>query len=156
MGRIDKNVGHVLSMDFATASRSVMTPESQLKVYNHYNPTNNKLEILNDGRDVCGMRTTQSNMGDPVIKVRLEGNCFGLEICNQADEIINLFAHEKAHIDQCKSIGFQRYEKLSRGERETFAVRSQMSEPSWWKTRNVFRNVFIEYGGKYGLYIYAQ
>ncbi len=156
MGRIDKNVGYVLSTDFATASQKEMSPESQLNVYKHYNPTNYELKNLDNGGKTFGMRTTQSNMEDPVIKIRVKGNSLGIKVCNNAEEIKNLFAHEKGHIQQCQTIGFSVYKQLTKSEQEAYAVRAQMSDPSWEKTRQSFKKSFIEYGKKYGLYILSK
>ena len=156
MGRIDKNVGYVLSTDFATASHTDMSVESQLLVYQHYNPTNYNIENLNNDGKTWGMRTTQSNMESPVIKIRLNGNSTGLEICNNAEEIKNLYAHEKGHIQQCQSIGFSAYKQLTKNNQETHAVRTQMSDPSWEKTRHSFKKSFMEYGKKHGLYILSN
>ena len=156
MGRIDKNVGYVLSTDFATASQTDMSVESQLLVYQHYNPTNYNIENLNNEGNNWGMRTTQSNRECPVIKIRLKGNSTGLEICNNAEEIKNLFAHEKGHIQQCQTIGFSSYKQLTKNDQETYAVRTQMSDPSWGKTRQSFKKSFIEYGKKHGLYILSN
>ena len=154
VGQIEYAIGHVLSIDFSSASNSGMSIESQLKVYEHYNPTNFSLENLDNGGKSWGMRTTQSNLTDPVIKIRLLGNSLGIKACNNAEEIKNLFDHEKGHINQCQMLGFSSYSQLTKNEQEQYAVKSQMNSPSWGKTSQSFKDSFIDYGKKHGLYIF--
>ena len=152
-GKIDHWIGYVLSSDFATETRNGMSTEAQLAVYNHYNPTNYNLIDLNSGSGSWGMRTTQQAHSNPVIKIRLEGNSTGLEVCNHSNEIRNLFSHEKAHIDQCQQIGFDQYKQLPLCQQEFFAISSQMADPTWNKTRQEYQNALLKYGEKFGLYI---
>ena len=152
-GKINHQVGYVLSSDFATETRNGMSTEAQLAVYNHYNPKDYNLMDLNSGSASCGMRTTQQAKSVPIIKIRLEGNSAGIEVCNHSNEIRNLFSHEKAHIDQCQQIGFDKYKQLLLCQQEIFAIRSQMADPTWQKTRQEYQNAIIEYGKNFGLYI---
>jgi len=152
-GKIDHWVGYALSSDFATETRNGMSTDAQLAVYNHYNPTDYNLVELNSEKDSWGMRTTQQKYNDPLIKIRLYGNSIGLEVCNHSNEIRNLFFHEKGHIDQCQSIGFNKYRQISTNRQEVYAVKAQMTDQTWILTRQEYQAGFIKYGAKHGLYI---
>ena len=152
-GKIDHWVGYALSSDFATETRNGMSTDAQLAVYNHYNPTDYNLVELNSGKDSWGMRTTQQKHNDPLIKIRLYGNSIGLEVCNHSNEIRNLFFHEKGHIDQCQSIGFDKYRQISTNRQEVYAVKAQMTDQTWILTRQEYQAGLIKYGAKHGLYI---
>ena len=151
-GKIDHYVGFVLSTSFSQKSREGMSVESQLEVYNHYNLTRKKLVNLENNGESWGMRTYIEKGRDPVVKIRLEGNSReSIAVCDYADEIINLFAHENGHISQYNELGFDKYCQLSKNEREQNAVRTQMRHFSWTATRQKFKEAFIEYGEEYGL-----
>ena len=105
-GKIDHDVGCDVSVAFSIASRHGMDKEAQLLVYNHYNPTDYKLEDLDNGGKSWGMRSHFEYGKEPVIQIRLDGNSkVGVATCDYADEIRNLFVHEKNHIKLYETIG---------------------------------------------------
>ncbi len=142
-GTINHEIGEKISYEFSEASE-LMTESAQLRVYQHYNITKCNLEKLDDKENKAGMRTHFEKGKAPIIRIRLENNRKEElhSICDYADEIINLFAHEKGHITQCNKLGFDNYYKLTTDEQEQYAIRAQMKQSSWRKTRPWFQEYF--------------
>jgi hypothetical protein len=148
---LDHGFANQLSTAFSDASKN-MTEESQLGVYQHYNPTECELYSLKpDGH--YGMRSQFEPGKKPIIGVRLEGNASGIKVCDYADEIISSFAHEKGHVDLYWELGgdVSKYKAISKDVREQIAVKAEMSNPSWDGTREVYKKDARRYGEKYGL-----
>ncbi len=148
---LDHDFANRLSTAFSDASKN-MTEESQLGVYQHYNPTECELYSLKpDGH--YGMRSQFEPGKKPIIGVRLEGNASGIKVCDYADEIISSFAHEKGHVDLYWELGgdVSKYKAISKDVREQIAVKAEMSNPSWRETREVYKKDARRYGEKYGL-----
>ena len=150
-GRIDHNVGNIVSRSFSDAFKKGMPENALLNVYQHYNPTKHKLENLDDGKGSFGMRSHFEPNKEPIILIRLKGNSSGIKVCDYADEIINLFVHEKAHIDQFQSLGHLKYQLLDYDLREQHAIKEQIIDPSWKHTRENYRQATINYGKKHGM-----
>jgi len=150
-GKVSHDEAFLLSFSFSEASLHGMSEKAQLLVYQHYSLTNCRLEKLESDGESYGMRSHFEPNKEPIIQIRLKGNCMGLKVCDYVDEITNLFAHEKGHIDYYQEIGHENYQKTSLGDREKVAVKAQMDDPSWNGTREKFKQDFLLYGEKYGL-----
>ena len=152
-GLIEHDVGFSASMSFSDAGSRGMSIDAQLSVYQHYNPTNNNLENLDNNGESYGMRSHFVPDADPVIQIRLEGNRNGIKVCDYADEIKNLFAHEKGHIDHYYRIGHAKYQSTSYKEREKIALDVQTKDPTWRNVHDDFKQDIIKYGKKNGVTI---
>ena len=158
MGRIDKNVGYVLSTDFATASQKEMSEESQLLVYQHYNPTEYKVEAAPSHEKkskYSGMITIigcEDKKTDKAyvthLYIKLEENrtpnSHGESLCNNADEIVNSFVHERDHIIRGLKMGYSMWAQMNstkEGKKniEKSAILSQRNHQSWNGCRMGFK-----------------
>lgn len=82
-----------------------------------------------------------------VLNVKIYGNRF-YKICDNADEIINVFVHEKDHIEKARTWGYDTYlEKKTSNPRaiEESAVSAQRKRPSWNETSVEFRKRVEDY-----------
>ena len=149
-GNVDHDGASLVSHPFSEES-AYMSTEAQLAIYQHYNPTEYKLYNLENNGVSYGMRSEFKYKKAPVIYVRLEGNASGIKVCDYADEIKTLFAHEKGHIDHYLEVGHKRYSATSKDVREQIAVEAEMNSSSWSGTREVFKRDTRQYGEKYGL-----
>ena len=158
MGRIDKNVGYVLSTDFATASQKEMSEESQLLVYQHYNPTEYKVEAAPSHEKkskYSGMITKigcEDKKTDKAyvthLYIKLEENrtpnSHGESLCDNADEIVNSFVHERDHIIRGLKMGYSMWAQMNstkEGKKniEKSAILSQRNHQSWNGCRMGFK-----------------
>ena len=149
-GNVDHDGASLVSHPFSEES-AYMSTEAQLAVYQHYNPTEYKLDNLENNGVSYGMRSVFEYKKAPVIFVRLEGNASGIKVCDYADEIKTLFAHEKGHIDYYLKVGHEKYSATSKDVREQIAVEAEMNSSSWSGTREVYKRDTRQYGEKYGL-----
>ena len=152
-GNVDHDLAYAMSKPFSDVS-GYMSTDAQLSVYQHYNPTEYRLENYEeDDGSSYGMRSRFERDKDPVIRIHLKGNASLIKICDYADEIISTFAHEKGHIDLYLNVGFSEYVETSVDIREQIAIKAEMSNPSWNGTREVYKQDAIKYGRKFGLKI---
>ena len=149
-GNVDHDGASLVSHPFSEES-AYMSTEAQLAVYQHYNPTEYKLDNLENNGVSYGMRSVFEYKKAPVIFVRLEGNASGIKVCDYADEIKTLFAHEKGHIDYYLKVGHEKYSATSKDVREQIAVEAEMNSSSWSGTREVYKRDTRQYWEKYGL-----
>ena len=149
-GNVNHDDANFASHPFSEES-AYMSTEAQLAVYQHYNPTEYKLDNLENNGVSYGMRSVCEYKKAPVIFVRLEGNASGIKVCDYADEIKTLFAHEKGHIDYYLKVGHEKYSATSKDVREQIAVEAEMNSSSWSGTREVYKRDTRQYGEKYGL-----
>ena len=145
-GVINHTVGFENSKSFSSAHVS-MSSESQLEVYQHYNPTKCKLYATSSKRypGSFGMVTKTKN-GISKIGVFLEDNFKGIVVANHANEITNMFIHEKQHVIDHKKKAF-----VFDYEYEESALRAQFRHDSWSKCRPEFRHGVTNYGRKESL-----
>ena len=149
-GRIDYESGNMLSTSFSSAGVT-MSEQSQLNVYEHYNITGCRLEVLQENGESSGMRTTFVYGKKPVVKIRLKGNRQKpFYVSDHAYEIISLFAHEKGHIKLYNALGHLKYQTLSEDVQEQAAMKAQISDPSWEKTSDIFKKKLVGYGKDFG------
>lgn len=152
-GNVDHDLAYAMSKPFSDVSGD-MSPDAQLSVYQHYNPTKYRIESYEeDDGSSYGMRSRFERDKDPIIRIYLKGNASLIRICDYADEIISTFAHEKGHIDHYLNVGFSKYVETSVDIREQIAIKAEMSNPSWNGTREVYKQDALKYGRKYGLKI---
>ena len=150
---IDHATGNANSTDHSKAN---LSEESSLKVYDHYNPTDLKIE--KDARDNGKTGGLAFNHGEKggvkftKMKVRIDGNNY-TGIADHANEITNLFVHEEKHYDDYKSLGSstKAFIGLGKNVTEPRAISTQMNHPSFSKTRKIFREAAVNYGKKFGM-----
>ena len=151
-GNVDHDLAYAMSKPFSDVSGDMST-DAQLSVYQHYNPTEIILSALpgeNKDSRTGGMQTTINKVNDETIiglNVKIYGNRF-YKICDNADEIINLFVHENDHIEKARTWGYDTYlEKKTSNPKaiEESAVSAQRNHPSWNGTSVEFRKRVEDY-----------
>jgi RHS repeat-associated protein len=138
------------NIESVALSESDMNTQQQLSVYQHYNPTDLPLQASNDDPgNKWGMSFSRKE-GKLSINIRLEGNKNN-KVSDNANEIINLFSHEKQHYSDFKTMGANAFISWSENSREQSAIKTQMQHPSWGKTRPSFQSGMKRYGERYGM-----
>ena len=150
---IEHDEGYMLSYKFSAASKNGMSEEAQLKVYQHYNPTKEKLLAHpDDGDRYAGMTTSVTGNNKILgIKIKLKENCSGIKIADHANEIRCIFEHEKGHVDMFYELGYERYRNTPKADREEYAIKSEISSPYWNLVRPEYRQATIKYASKFGI-----
>lgn len=92
---IAHEVGNSESKDHSTSGISA---NASLSIYQHYNPTNRTLEAAPKKIDNNGGMAHAPGIVEPTILIKLEGNKKA-GISNHANQITNIFVHEKQHDD---------------------------------------------------------
>ena len=129
-----------------------MSVDAQLSVYNHYNTTGYSVVKSSENNSSTAFRTvvgydSKKETTTIRLEVFLETNV-RKKICDNADEIINSYIHEGDHIEKAKTFGYHEYKKLQENnlkELEQSALNAQMSDPTWFRTRNFFKRGVINY-----------
>ena len=133
-------------------SESNISEESSLNIYNYYNPT--ELKIITDkNSEAWGMSFSVDEVNGEIkecIKIKMEGNKKG-KVADNANEIINLFIHEKKHYNDYKEAGIDAYKAMGKSRREQRAVNTQMEHISFKETRGFFQKAIKAYGAEHGL-----
>jgi RHS repeat-associated protein len=162
-GQIDHDIGLSLSISFSDASRQGMGINAQLRVYEHYNPTKYKVEDIPPEKNTPypGMRTevgcADKSSGKAVVThlyIKLERNrslngC-SEALCDNADEIVNAFVHEKDHIKRALEMGYYKWRdtvSTPEGHKdiEESAIAAQRAHDSWNGCRNSFKEGIRNY-----------
>jgi RHS repeat-associated protein len=121
-----------------------------LNVYDHYNPTGVKLNIIDDGNG--GMQYSTNLLGDKSkINIRT-GKNFELQLSDHANEIVNMFSHEESHHNDYLS-DKNRYFTMHVYTAETTAIALQMQHPSFPKTRDDYRKWVGKNWMRYGPFV---
>jgi len=147
---IDHETGKALSTDFSKAS---MTKQATLDVYDHYNPTDLKLAAAEKEDGSGGMKFSAESKNGVVeqeIKVKIEGNK-DTKIADHANEIVNVFVHEKNHYDESKSAGLNAYQRTPSSIREQRAISTQINHSTFNSTRTSYQNAVRIYGIQNGM-----
>lgn len=129
-----------------------MSDKAQLNIYGHYNETGVPLiamkrgigEYLDDGINI-GMTTFGSGKNVNRIEVRLDGNK-NAKVFDHANEIKNIFSHEGQHVKDIRNGVI-----YSREQAEQRAILTQMSHPTFLRTRPIFQNTVMKYGIRFGM-----
>ena len=123
-GRVSHDDACVLSHSFSEASSRGMSEKAQLSVYQHYNLTSYSVEPLPEeethpqGR---GMSTliTKADEDKAMVEhlyVKLGANrtpnINGEALCDNADEIVSCFVHERNHIRRAIRMGYREWLRL--------------------------------------------
>jgi hypothetical protein len=77
------------------------------------------------------------------MSVRVDGNKHH-NVSDNANHIINIFAHENQHYSDFRAMGFDAYNRMGSRERERRAFNAQMQHESWNKTNPGFRREIRE------------
>jgi len=144
---IDNKVGNENSVAF---SESDLQTTEQLNVYQHYNPTDLKLEADFENQK-GGASFEYSSYGDKHMNINTEGNKKGTKIADDANAIKNVFVHEKNHYENYKKQGFKTHSTNSTDIKEQMAVRAQIKHPTFSKTSKAFQAGSRAYGRDHGL-----
>ena len=142
-GVIDHADGYDNSENFSSA-HTKMSQESQLEVYQHYNPTKCQLFATSSKHNPSqyGMITTTKGKKSK-IGIYLEANYKGIAVSDHANEITSMFVHEEQHAKDhiIKNFVFDY-------EYECSALLTQFNHSSWLKCRTAFRHGVTNYGRK--------
>ncbi|NLM68104.1 MAG: hypothetical protein GX180_13170 [Enterococcus sp.] len=152
-GNISVNVEQGMKLSIGFSKATDMNEDATLAVYNHYNPTDLDLAAKQDETGAGGMTfhaERKNGKTSERIDVRIEGNR-KTKIADRANEIKNIFAHEKQHYDDYKKLGFEGYKKVPLDIREQRAVSAQMKHESYQGTRPGFQRAVVKYGKKFGM-----
>jgi len=145
---ITHTIGVTISADH---SKSNLTEDATLNVYNYYNSTGLDLKAKQNETGAAGLTfVTRRKNGKTSewIEVKIEGNK-RTKICDHANEIINSFIHEGQHYSDYKTLGFDGYVNLPINQSERRAVSTQMKHESFEGTRPAFQQAVKRYGEKY-------
>ncbi len=147
---IDQNTG---AENSTRASEAGLSTDASLSIYEHYNPTDVPVKANGNENGAAGLTLVVERKNGVVsekIDVRIEGNK-AAGISDHANEIKNMFAHEKKHLTDYRSVGLDAYSEVPKNEREQRAVITQMEDPTWKNTRPSFQRAVIRYGQQHGL-----
>jgi len=128
---ISQAAAHLLSRDVSEAN---LSDKAALNIYQHYNSTGFPL-VSSDGN--FNMRAQE---GSRTIAINLEKNR-QQQVSDHFNEIKNIFIHERQHLLDFNS-GFKGDINIM----EQRAIKTQMGDPTFSKTRPVFQKAVIEYG----------
>ncbi len=149
-----ETVNHYVGYANSSAhSEAGLTEDASLNIYEHYNSTDLKLtQTEGDNGEYYGMQIEIKAKGDKIasasLSIKVNGNNKGIKTGDHANEIKNMFVHEKkGHLDYAKELGFKKYVGLSIEEREKHAVETQMKDQTWGETRPKFQKAMKKYGG---------
>ena len=139
---ISQGIGEFLS---DRPSSLDLSDEAIVSIFEHYNSTEYICSALEKGTDVkqdngvlSGITTDHSTHE---MKIRVDGNRKS-EVIDYYYEIINLFAHEKQHVID--------YNNKVYGS-ESRAIKAQINDPSFSRTRKSFQDATFEYAKKLGI-----
>ncbi|HAF28640.1 MAG TPA: hypothetical protein DCG75_06290 [Bacteroidales bacterium] len=147
---IDHNSGEPLSIDHSASDISI---DASLSVYEHYNPTDLPIvaqEAENGKGGMVHYAISENGITSAEIEIKLQGNKDS-KISDHANEIKNLFEHEKQHNLDLKKVGIETFGKSSLQRREVRAVSHQINHSSFKGTRKGFQRSVIDYGIKFGM-----
>jgi hypothetical protein len=143
-------IGVTVSADH---SKSNLTEEATLSVYNHYNSTGLYLKARQNETGEGGLTFVAQRKNGKTsewIEVKIEGNK-RLKICDHANEIANSFIHEGQHYSDYKILGFDGYFNFPKNRRELRAIYAQIEHESFKRTRPAYQQAIKSYGEKYGM-----
>lgn len=148
---IEHEKGKASSQKF---SESVLSTESTLNVYQHYNTTDLALKPhQKEEKNKGGMTFVPTKNGTKesgYIEIRIEGNKSN-GIADHANEITNIFVHEAKHYSDFKEVGYTKFNKMDDHFIESRAIHTQIQHPSFSRTRQGFQKAIIGYGRSWNM-----
>lgn len=156
---LDHDLANLLSTSFSKASEN-MSEEAQLGVYQHYNLTGQKVEAAppEEITSKNPMMITKVGCKDGDLKKDIAivthlyiplvnnstPNSKGDALCDNADEIVNSFVHERDHMQRALKMGYGKWLKMNNskeGKRdvEFSAIKAQREHSSWSGCRDSFK-----------------
>ncbi len=142
--------GSTISTDH---SKSNLTEEATLNVYNHYNPTGLELKAKQNETGAGGLTfhaERKNGKTSEWIDVKIDGNK-RTKVADHANEITNSFIHEGKHYSDYKTLGFDGYVSVPENRREQREISTQMKHESFKGTRSGFQRAVKRYGQKHGM-----
>ena len=122
-----------------------LSDEAVVSIFEHYNPTDYACIALekgtNDKQDNGVLSGITTDHSTHEMKIRVDGNRKS-EVIDYYYEIINLFAHEKQHVID--------YNNKVYGS-ESRAIKAQINDSSFSRTRKSFQDATFEYAKKLGI-----
>ena len=122
-----------------------LSDEAVVSIFEHYNPTEYACIALekgtNDKQDNGVLSGITTDHSTHEMKIRVDGNRKS-EVIDYYYEIINLFAHEKQHVID--------YNNKVYGS-ESRAIKAQINDSSFSRTRKSFQDATFEYAKKLGI-----
>jgi hypothetical protein len=125
---IDHDKGAELSKSHSDASNSgEIDAGASMDIYQHYNPTDLPLE--NSANISKGGMAFSYEDG---IKIKIDlKESLSAGVGNSAGVMKNIFAHEKTHYSDFKTLGIDGYKALGPTKRERHALSVQINDPSY-------------------------
>ena len=137
-----------LALQLSTAfSEANMEIDAILNVYDNYNITGLDLKAKDDksaGMTFVIEADDISKQLIPYIRIPVQNNRKNKFIDN-ANNIINSFAHENTHYRDYKKLGLEGYLKMPKAIREKRAIAGQKHHPSYSKTTESYKNAVSKY-----------
>ena len=154
---INSTEGHKISTKHSEAGLST---KASLNIYQHYNPTDLKLEapmIETGNKSGMAFRLSgKKSSPNTSMVVQVKGN-HKTGVSDHANEITNIFVHEEKHYNDYKSSGsYDAFKAIGDNRLEIRAVQTQMNHSSFSKTRSSFQKAAINYGVKHGMIMPIQ
>jgi hypothetical protein len=137
---------YVLKQLGSLFSNTNLNKESQLKIYNYFNPTDLTLkaetrESLKTKSNFIMAYVPKSNYFAINLSVASESKLF-----DNYYNIINTYVHENKHYDDYKTGGYDFVSKLPKYYKEQRTISTQMNHSSWDNTSNDYKKNIIKYG----------
>jgi hypothetical protein len=121
-----------------TFTKAGLTEEASLAVYDHYNPTDLPLSVMESENPGLRLSVDHEKKTIEGIEVKLEANN-RTEISDHANEITSMFEHEERHVNDFNAVGHDAFYGVGRTEFERSAYGAQMASPTFKKTRPSFQ-----------------
>ena len=129
-----------LLSDYINGQDKGLQEDFQLKIYQHFNPTDLKLE---NNTSINNMAFSYGIKGKNLkILVNLQGN---LNYVDNYDNVTNMFEHEKKHYIDYKLMGHDRFMNFDTFLKEQRAIKAQMEHDSWINTSDRFKMGVLKY-----------
>ncbi|MFA8301432.1 MAG: RHS repeat domain-containing protein [Hyphomicrobiales bacterium] len=146
-----ESISHKKGKEMSTDhSKSDLTEEAALNIYNHYNTTGLDLKARQNENGLGGLTFCIRRKGGKIsvwISVKVEGNK-KTRVADHANEITNMFIHEGKHYSDYKELGLNKYIDASRTRKEQRAILTQMKHKSYNGTRSNYQKAIKKYGHK--------
>ena len=130
-------------------SKSNITAEGSLAVYQHYNPTDLPLFELSTTKTSYNITALFKHDSKKAIGIGIDINGYrNSEVSDYISEIVNMFVHENKHYEDYK-LGYNIYSTMDRKRKEQRAISTQMKDPTFREMRSEIQQGVINYGQRH-------
>jgi RHS repeat-associated protein len=151
---INGDVGRISSRAF---SKSGISDQAMLNVFQYFNNTGEKLGVYNDPKTYSGFMNAPiafeetKNQEGAIVGAKVQSTSIGVNmirqrnsgIFNDSNNIINAYVHEKKHITDAYANPLQHFTSTQE-QREGSAIDAQMQSPTFEKTTPEFQQYVKE------------